>query len=318
MGFFARVLFLLSVFVLWSSNTNAQNRPNPTEVEVGIWLNGIHDIDMPNGSFGVDFYIWWISRDSGFKPFEALQILNGRSWSVRSESRRILSNGLYYSSGIVSATISHDWNLRDFPFDEQELRILIETSSTASELVIVPNESKSAISDFANVQGYRLKFLHLQSISESYETDFGITEDSGNEFSRLTISVGLARESGRLVITLLIGFIVANIFSLLTYTIHGSNLAIRVAMCGGAIFAAVGNMYSLNSAFNPAAGSLLIDRFSVGSFAAIVAALSTAILIDHYYRRNKTRQARRINQLSFYTVCIILSLYYGYSFYQVM
>jgi hypothetical protein len=214
---------------------------------------------------------------------------------VRSESRRILSNGLYYSSGIVSATISHDWNLRDFPFDEQELRILIETSSTASELVIVPNESKSAISDFANVQGYRLKFLHLQSIPESYETDFGITEDSGNEFSRLTISVGLARESGRLVITLLIGFIVANIFSLLTYTIHGSNLAIRVAMCGGAIFAAVGNMYSLNSAFNPAAGSLLIDRFSVGSFAAIVAALSTTILIDHYYRRNKTRQARRID-----------------------
>lgn len=287
-------------------------------VEVGVWVSGLHDIDIHRGSFGIEFYTWWISADPDFLPFGQLQILNGKDWSVRSINRRPLPNGKYYTSGIISATINSNWNLRNFPYDEHSLEVVIETPSTASELRIVPNQADSRLSTLAIAQGYRITGITLKERIEKYNTNFGLPDALANEYSRLILTVGLERKSSRLIVSMLIGFIVANIVTLLTYGIHVSNLAIRVAMSGGAIFGAVGNMYSLNTALNPAVGSLLIDRFAIGSFAAIVIALGTAIVVERYIKRGKSRRAHQINRWVFYTVLAASILYYGFTFYEVM
>ncbi len=66
---------------------------SPDRVEVGVWLNGSHAIDVVDGSFGAEFYLWWISPDPAFRPFEILQVLNGRNWSVSAINRRVLPDG---------------------------------------------------------------------------------------------------------------------------------------------------------------------------------------------------------------------------------
>lgn len=314
-------LVLVSILAtcMWSSTTAlAQTGRTPVKVEVGTWFAGIHDINIANGSVGVEFYIWWISPDASFRPFQEMQILNGRNWSVKSVSKRQLADGRHHTSGIVSATISHDWQLKYFPFDAHNIEIIIETSSTASEIIINPNTQKSALSQIAKAQGYKLINLTLRTRIERYATDFGIDEGMGNKFSRLIISLNLERDGGRLILIILIGFIVANIITLLTYSIHISNLSIRVAICGGAIFCAVGNMYYLSGIINPAAKSILIDRFAIGTFAAIIVALGTAIIVDRLCGRGKSRRAHRFNRLAFYAVLLGSISFYGYTIMQVV
>lgn len=295
-----------------------QANDKPMQVEVGVWVSGVHDIDIPRGSFGIEFYTWWVRPDAQFRPFDEIQILNGRNWSVKSISQRKLPNGQYYSSGIVSATVNFNWHLHKFPYDSHKLQVIIETPLTASELRILPNRTDSRLSNLATVQGYQIKGIDLEERIEQYNTNFGLPDAAADRFSRLVIAVEIERRSNRLVISMLIGFIVANIVTLLTYGIHVSNLAIRVAMCGGAIFGAVGNMYSLNSALNPAVGSLLIDRFAIGSFAAIVIALGTAIVVERFMKRGKSRRAHQVNRLIFYAVLVTSIGYYGLAFYEAL
>jgi hypothetical protein len=267
----------------------------PDRVEVGIWFNGLHTMDFLDGSFGAEFYLWWISPNPDFDPFQVFQVLNGRKWSVRAVNRRVLPDGSYYTSGMVSVTVNHDWDLLYYPFDRQRLQIIIETPFTASELRLVPNPRDSVVSQFVDVEGFEVTGLSLEEHLEQYDTDFGLRDNNGRQFSRLVIEVDLKRESGRIVVAILIGFIVANLIALFTYMIHVSMLSVRATMVASAIFSAVGNTYLVNSVVHPAVGSLLLDRIALGSFAAILVALLNGIIVDRLFMHQKAGLARKVN-----------------------
>lgn len=286
----------------------------PGEVEVGLWLNGLHDIDSLSGSFKAIFYIWWISDDPGFEPFDSLQVLNGRNWSERAVNTQTLQDGRHYTAGFLSTTVSHDWDLLYYPFDRQRLEIVIETPYTADQLRFVPQNDRSVVSEFAGVEGFRIEGLRLAERTETYNTDFGLDEAGGTRFSRLSIQVDIVRESGRIVLAILIGFAVANVIALLTFAIDTSLLSIRAAMVGGAIFASIGNMYLLNSQMHPALGSLIIDRVAIGTFSVILAALVSGIVMDALLRRGREVLAARLNLTIAVVVCVLALVFYYTAF----
>lgn len=309
------LLLFLSPFGPGMAVCAAPSEPNvPDRVEVGVWFNGLHTIDFLDGSFGAEFYLWWISTNPDFDPFEVLQVLNGRNWSVRSVHRHVLSDGSHYTSGMVSVTVNHDWDLLYYPFDRQRLQIIIETPFTASQLRMVPNQRDSVVSQFVDVEGFEVTGLSLDEHVQQYETDFGLRESSGKQFSRLVIEVDLKRESGRIVVAILIGFIVANLIALFTYMIDVSMLGVRASLVASAIFAAVGNTYLVNSVVHPAVGSLLIDRIALGSFTAILIALLNGIVVDRLFVYEKAGLARKVNWAVFALVVLGSAVFYSLAF----
>lgn len=307
-------LILLLFVGVGTLHANASQAQEPKRVEIGVWFNGVHSIDFLDGSFGAEFYLWWISSDPDFQPFKEFQILNGRSWSTRSTSHRQLSDGSYYTSGMVSAAVNHDWDLIHYPFDRQRLQIIIETPYTSSELRLVPNRNDSVVSQFVDLQGFELTGLSIDEYVEKYETNFGLREIDGKQFSRVVIEIDLKRDSGRIVLAVLIGFMVANLIALFTYTIHVSVLSVRATMVGSAIFAAVGNTYLVNSVVHPAVGSLLLDRIALGTFGAILVALLNAIVVERLYSHKKVQIARKLNWAVFFVVLVGSIVFYSVAF----
>jgi len=288
------------------------DRDSPDVVEVGVWLSGLHSIDFVRGSFETEFYCWWISANPDFKPFETLQVLNGRDWSFRATSQRRLADGRYHTSGFVSVTVNHNWNLRYFPFDRQKLQIIIETPYTASELRIVPNQNDSAVSQFLDVKGFQIDGLKLIEHVEGYTTDFGFKDAKAQKFSRLTVEVGLNRESERLAIVLLLGFIVSNLIAFFTYAIEVSSIEVRVGMITASIFSAAGNMSYISSEVNPAVGSLIVDGFALGTFATILASLLVGIAVHRLSRWNRVLLARGVNWACFAVAVLASVSYYAW------
>ena len=315
-----RVLILL-IFLLSFAGpaqtiaTTPPQRDTPELVEVGVWNSGIHSINFPDGSFGADFLMFWKSPDPDFRPFEVFQVLNGRDWTTRSVSRRVLPNGSYYTIGYVSVTINHDWDLLHYPFDRHKLQIKIETPLTASKLRLIPNQQDSVVSEFAEVEGFEFIGFRLMEYIKEHGTDFGIPGSSRKGYSRLVVEIEIQRESRRLVVAILIGFIVANLITLFTYAIHVSMLSIRATMVASAIFSAVGNMYFLHGELHPAVGSLLIDRFAVGTFSMILIALLNGIIVDRLVLRQNTVLARRLNWTVFIVVVLGSVIFYSLTFY---
>jgi hypothetical protein len=269
------------------------------EVEVGVWLSGIYDIDFIDGSFAAELYIWFISPDPGFQPFETLQVLNGRDWNQRSIYTQRLQDGRHYSAGFLSVTVTHDWDLLYYPFDRQTLDIVIEMPLTSEQLRFVPQNERSMVGEFVEVEGFRVDDLLVSEHVASYGTDFGLDSAAGSKYSRLVVEIFAERESGRIIIAMLVGFIVANIIALLTFAIGVTQIAIRVSMVGSAIFAAIGNMYLLNSQMSPAVGSIIVDRFAVGTFSAILVALLCGILVNALAASDRRILALWINRGTF-------------------
>jgi len=307
------VLSLALLALVWNENAVAGvplKADAPDRVEVGVWLGGLHSINYIEGSFVAEFYIWWIGDNPDFHPFDVLQILNGRDWAVRSVSRRELPDGRIHTSGFVSVTINHDWDLRYYPFDRQSLQIIIETPYTSSELQILPRQEKSALSKLLKVQGYAIHGLELSAQTEGYDTDFGIESATSKQYSRVVMTVEMQRQSERLAVVLLLGFIVANLIALFTYAIEVSMIGTRASMITAAVFAAVGNMSLVSDEVNPAVGSLIVDGFALGTFASIVIALLLGIIVHRLVQWKKISLARIINWTVFAVVIIVLGIYY--------
>lgn len=124
----------------------------------------------------------------------------------------------------------------------------------------------------------------------------------------------LERESGRIVFAMLVGFIVANIIALLTFTINTKELGIRTSMVGSAVFAAIGNMYLLNNHLDPAVGSMIVDRFAVGTFSVILGALICGIFSHAMEQRDRHLLAVRVNRIVFTILFISAALFYTITF----
>jgi hypothetical protein len=310
--------FALLLLLLATPLGNATNQPESNggaaQVEVGVWLSGLHDVDFLSGSFQTEIYMWWISEDPDFKPFDSLQVLNGRDWQSRAVNTQILPDGRYYTAGFLSVKVSHDWNLIYYPFDRQTLDIVIETPYTADELRLVPQVERSVVSEFVELKGFNMISLNLTEHVANYQTDFGLEDASGTQFSRLVIELELERESGRIVVAILVGFIVANIIALLTFAIDTSQLAIRSSMLGSAIFAAVGNMYLLNSHLDPAVGSMIVDRFAVGTFSVILVALLSGIITHTLTGRGNTAAATTVNRAVSVLLLLLALVFYFATF----
>ena len=306
------LLLLLMAIPVAKVTGQAETSDSAQQVEVGVWLSGLHDVDFLSGSFQTEIYIWWISEDPDFTPFESLQVLNGRDWSQRAVNTQVLPDGRHYTAGFLSVTVGHNWDLFYYPFDRQTLDIVIETPYTAEELRLVPQLDRSRVSEFVELKGFSVTSLNLREHIANYQTDFGLEDASGTHFSRLVIELELERESGRIVLAILVGFIVANIIALLTFAIDSSQLAIRSSMLGSAVFAAIGNMYLLNSQLDPAVGSMIVDRFAIGTFTVILVALLSGIVSHALATRGRLAAATRTNRLvSVLLLLLALGFYFA-------
>jgi hypothetical protein len=276
----------------------------PAEVRFGMYITGIHGLDVVNNSYDMDLYVWWVSDKYTINPESDFQIVNGRHWQVRSANTRTLPDGRHYSAAFVSATVNHNWNLRRYPFDRHVLRVIFETPYTASELRLVPDIVDSKISELVDVPGFRVGVLRLLEYVKGYDTRFGLGTDRADQFSRVVMELEIQRESQYLVATQFTGLLVANLISLLIYMVNVSSLGIRATLATTAILAAVGNVYTLGEHVTRAARSLLVSQLATATFLMIVIALVTSIAAEWLQERDRGQAAVRLN----WTVCIVVTI----------
>jgi len=301
------VLVAVSVLVIPKTSHAA------AQAKFGVYVTGIHELDVLNNSFAIDLYVWWVSRDLVINPTSDFQIVNGRHWQVRSVNTRTLPDGSHYTAAFVSAVVNYSYRLRRYPFDRHSLRVVFETPYTASELRLAPDVVDSTISELVEVPGFKVGELRLLEYVKGYDTRFGLGQTHADQFSRVVLDIEIRRESQYLVTQLFAGLLVANLISLLIYFVNVSALGVRATLATTAILAAIGNIYTLGGQFTPASRSLLVDRISVATFTMIVFALLTSIVAEWLYERDRGQAAVRVNWTMFLAMAIAFLSFIGWS-----
>ena len=146
-------LSLISLFVsIFSHVLYAQNSQ---KVTTGVFINSLYDLDFPGESFKVDMWIWCNYLDSSIKMNEMIEFPKTKEFNF---SNQVTEKRGKYQWMTMRGTgeVIKKWNIKDFPFDRQELNIALGYSFDTSTFKVEADVLNSKIDPDFKLAGWNI------------------------------------------------------------------------------------------------------------------------------------------------------------------
>ncbi len=191
----------------------------PEIVTIGAYLNDVQSIDLRNHNYLVDFYLWFRGTNPEIDPSNTMEFVNhSESWGTiitkSTEEPEVLADGQFYQSMHVQGRMSRKLDLRNYPFDRQN--IVIDIEDAVFDTAGLKYEIDSiGVNPALKLPGFQFEPPIMRAADYTHPTNFGdprLTE--GGTYSRVTIDMPIARPT--------INAIVKNVLPVLLTTICAS------------------------------------------------------------------------------------------------
>lgn len=271
----------------------------PDTVKVGAFFTSVYDLNLAEKSFTADFWIWYNYRNDSINPLESVEISNAKEFAFQSDDLEKL-NGINWATHKCKATIKKEWNLKNFPFDKQELILEIEDAIYDSEqLVYVADVENSKYDKKIKLDEWSIRSFKVEQMKKSYETTYGNPELKGSsEYPGIKISFVLERDGVGLFFKLFVGIFVAYLISLSVFFMGPENPE-RFGMIVGALFAGVANKYIVESLMPQTVMLTLPDKIHNLTFIYIIIHLMLTVFVFRLGVKEKFKLGWRIDIISF-------------------
>ena len=241
----------------------------PITYEIELYVNDLYDLDITNNFFTAEIVAGVYSDyDSIYKtvngdifplyPYDFISLetkdaLSGYvdSWYYWGYDDDIKYQNFAYELNYKNV-FNHKWNLREYPFDEQFLKIKFITSRDTSLVRIKESESfppsfNGLMDNFKD--GYKILDITSETtyFETPYEAEFSPGEIRKEIGTKVTFNILIDRSGSYLFTKLFGGSFFAFIISWLTFFIPRKEFDSRIALNIGAIFGAIGNRYFVDA-----------------------------------------------------------------------
>ncbi len=270
----------------------ASSEPAPAEVRMGFMVTSLSRIDPADGSFDIAALAWVIDPGDTLDPASQIQVLARRA-TIETLHQTQLGDGSTFTGLRIEATLDQAFDLRDFPFDRQSLRVSIETELPVERLRFVADEQDSRLADYLVVQGWNVTGLRFEERVVNYDTELGVWR--APSFSRLSLLIDIERQRSPLVIEKFIGYTMALLVTALIFLVPTGEIGVRIGMATTAVFAAVGNRYGLDSLIGAETAFGLVEQLSLVVFIAIFAAIAATLLTYELGQKRRRALSKRVN-----------------------
>jgi hypothetical protein len=299
------VLFLLIFFTptLLSAQNDSlakEEAPHKDTVKVGIFITSIYSLGFAENDFGIDFWVWYIYKDSTINPLETTEIVNSESRSVDFATTEWKGN-MIWSTHKCSAMIKKNWDIGRFPLDGQTLDVMLEeTNMDTSLLVYIADTANSKIDESVKLNGWKVSDFKLVPSLYTYNTTYGDPTLSGkSSYARLSISTTIERESKNIFLKLFLGLYVAFLIALSVFFLDGAEIGARTSLAVGALFASVGNKYIVDSSLPDHSSFTIVDKIHDVTFGLILLSIVFSIISNGLVRQGKHKKAKRLDMICF-------------------
>lgn len=290
-----KLFVLVALLVISSlSVTNAQ----PDTVSVGSYVISVHDINFRDKQYTMRFWLWFVYDNPDFDFSTQLDIPNAKSIDTPEIILDSL-NGKAWAIMKMKAAMKESWNVLDFPFDKQHLKVQIEnTLFDNRSLVFKPDLKGSTFDKNEAIDGWEIVNFQVSEKTNDYETGFGDPSPNRSlqNFSSFLIEMDIQRDAWGLFMKIFIGMYIAFLISIISFTLQPSELEPRFGLPVGGLFATVGNKYIIDSILPESSSFTLVDSLHTLTFLGIFATLVvSAVALKRHDDGNK-EAALRINK----------------------
>jgi hypothetical protein len=296
---FLLIFFLLSGFFLFAQ---------PDTVKVGTYVISVHDINFHEKEYTARFWLWFVYANPDFDFSKQLDIPNAKSIDTP-EIINDSIDGKAWAIMKMKSTMKESWNVKDFPFDKQHLRVQIEnTLFDNKSLVFEPDTKGSKFDQKEAIDGWAITNFRVSAGINDYETGFGDPREdrSLQNFSTFLIEMDIERDAWGLFMKIFLGMYIAFMIATISFTPHPSEMDPRFGLPVGGLFAAVGNKYIIDSLLPESSEFTLVDTLHALTFVAIFGTLLVSAIALRQFDNGNKELAERTNRRG---ARIIFSLY---------
>ena len=272
------------------------------EIPVGIYITSLYDLDIPAKKFTVAAWIW-STYDPALMPEDykfhnKIEITNARTWSIIENENFSIKNsdGTVHTMTKFTAEINQDWDVKYFPFDKQNITIDIESIELDSKQIkFVPDLTNSIVSDELQLSGWQISPIQIRSLDYKYPTTFGIQSGAKGIYPRISFVIPIERYGTRIFWTYFLGFFVSYIIICILYFFTGELIESRIGLIMTALFACVGNKYTIDLLLPSNNVFTLSDLIQVASFIIVGIGLLSSVMLVVLMKRGAEQLAHKID-----------------------
>jgi hypothetical protein len=249
--------------------------PHPDTVKIGAFVISVHDINFHDKEYTIRFWLWFLHRNADFDFSKQLDVPNAKSIEFEEPITDSL-NGEAWMIIKMKCVMKENWNVSDFPFDKQLLRVRIEnTLFDNSSLVFLPDIKGSTVDDEEAIDGWIISDFRVFKSENAYHTGFGDSRPGreSSVFSQFNMEMRIERDAWGLFMKIFIGMYIAFLIAAISFTPQPSELEPRFGLPVGGLFAAVGNKYIIDSLLPESSSFSLVDTLHTLTFLGILASL---------------------------------------------
>jgi hypothetical protein len=269
----------------------------PDTVKVGAYVISVHDINFHDKEYTVRFWLWFVYDNPDFDFSKQLDIPNAKSI----EPPEIITDSLDGKAWTImkmKCTMKERWDVKDFPFDRQHLKVQIEnTLFDNKSLVFIPDVKGSQFDHEEAIDGWVIENFQVLQGNNDYETGFGDANTASQVFSTFKIEMDIERDAWGLFLKIFIGMYIAFLIAIISFTPHPSELEPRFGLPVGGLFAAVGNKYIIDSLLPESSSFTLVDTLHALTFLSVLMTLIVSAISLKLVDNGKADLALKVNSL---------------------
>lgn len=275
--------------------------------QIGVYLKSIYDLSPSDFSFGADFYIWSNSTDSA-GLFRQLEIVNSKQLHENSFFQDI-ENNKFISYENCKVQLTHNWQLRNYPFDKQELKINIEAQNPRDFMILTQERNSFQIANNINIPGWTITDYYVKEDLSYYPSDFGyqMMNLTDRSFNKLSFTILIKRQSWGLYFKLFSGLYVAFLVSFLAFFVRPDFVDPRFGLSIGGLFASVANKYVVDANIPATIGFSFVDVAHFLTFITILVTLVISVCSLKLYSVGNIKRSRNLDKKAA-TILVIVYL----------
>ena len=161
-----------------------QDKKKAALFDIGLYVDSIYNLDLANLSFNARGWLWYtwkkvpliegkVESKENIGVFDFNLNEESSSSQVKSINKPYLEDGDYWSETSFNAKFAaNKLNFRNFPFDKQELQIVITSNiHETGELILNPVQFRLPSKAF-NITGYRLVGINIADTVRVFSSNF--------------------------------------------------------------------------------------------------------------------------------------------------
>ena len=306
-------ILLCAFCCLYSYKASAQNIA-PDTVKIGIYVTSIHDIDFKQQEYTVDFWLWMKYRNPDFDFLHNLEVPLAKTVDKYFETIDT-SGGRIFILMKLQCVMKDSWQITNFPFDKQVLRLSIENAQYDSKsLVFVQDSSGKHFDPRFTLANWRIDTFRVTVGTKAYETSFGDESlaKPHAEYSSFRVRVSIGRDAIGLFWKLFMGMYVAFLIAYACFYIHADSIDSRFSLSVGSLFAVIGNKYIVDAALPESITFTLVDMLHGITLLFILCIIAANTYSLRLVKQNKLKQA---NKFDIIIAQVLFVLYLGLNIY---